>query len=384
MSFLQKFRKPESTVTLFFWTVLWVPFQAVLLNPLSLDALLRLVNEQKLFPSDLFSFNPQVFISYLFFPIIYCTIASMIFKPKRLVSPLNVQIGAFVLTGTEFFLSTRNSPLTSFTIMASMVVLTIVAAIAIPVGYIQRFIVRVLIGLDSDEENIQQITYSCNADFEILTEKVLDSVFLNRWKFTTLRDDDFIKLYKWTLKTSITASTNVILAVAPNSAEKEGEKFGGSVLVFVVYRKTLNYIMGSKDDLALVEDFCKIIRQKLFDIKVIYDLTEDKTIGLEVSKLAKLYAKQPTKSIFGIAKEPIIEVWHASHYHAYAIASFVGIIALLSVAFGLRLGNIDSNTYLNIIILVVLVFLAELGVSLREELTRRPRKSKMTLENHKS
>lgn len=293
----------------------------------------------------------------------------MLFKPKRLVSPLNVEIGAFVLVGAEFFVSTYSSPFTLITVLASLIILGIILGIALLVGIFQQIIVRVLIGLDYDEKDIQQLTYSCNANFETLLKALTTTSFFKTWKFEPLRNEKELKIYRWSLKTTLTKSTNMILAIAPDNRNEEG-----AVLSFVAYRKTFNYEIGSAEDKLLIQDFCKILRQDLFDINVIYDLTEDKTANLSVSELAKLYAKQPARSMFGIAKEPIIGVWHISHYYASIIAVTVAIIAGLTLAFIFRWGTVDPNTYLNIIILAILVLLAEIGIPLREVLDRREEK----------
>lgn len=363
MSFLKKLRNTESPVALFFWTILWTPFQAALLNPVELTAMNKLINEQT-FPSfpNLFSFvYPQVFFGFLFAPIIYCTILSMLFKPKRLVSPLNVEIGAFVIIGIWFFFLTGSDPFTLITVLGTLLTLGFVAVIALPIGYIQRLIVRVLIGLDYDEENIQQITYSCNADFETL-KTVFSSTFLKAWQFKIVRNEEQLAVIKAVLKPSLASSKNVVFALTPDSRDSNQ-----SVLSVVVYRQTLNYVTGSVEDMELMKGFEKIIRQKLFDIKVTYDLTEDKTVGTEIQVLTKLYAKEPTKSVFGVAKEPLIGVWRTSHYYFYAIAVTIAIVFGLTLAYVTR----PSNTYLDSIILAILVLIAEIGIPLRDELNRR-------------
>lgn len=367
MSFLKSLRKPESTVALFFWTILWVPFQAVLFIPISLEAMFIPFNQQTLpSASNLFSFNPQVFVGYILAPIVYCSIVSLIFKPKRIVSPLHIQIGAFVLVASDFVFGYYvNAPFTFVSLLSALIFLVIYALIAVPIGFIQKIIVRLVIGLDYDEENIQQVTYSCNANFETL-KTIFDPSFINAWKFKIVRNEDTLVIIKMVLKSRLTSSTNIVLAMAPDRKNSEQ-----SVLSIVAYRQTLNYVIGSKEDLKLIEGFYKNIRQSLFDINVVYDLTEDKTVGTTESELAKLYAKQPTKSVFGLVKDPLVDVWRTSRYHAYAIAVLIAIMAGVTLAFELKLGGVDANTYLNILVLVVLVFVAELGISLRGELDQR-------------
>jgi len=373
MSFLKKLRKPESTVGLFFWTILWVPFQALLLNPVSLAAMFKLVNAQTLpaFP-HLFSFvYPQVFIGYVFVPIIYCVIVSMIFKPKRLVSPLNIQIGAFVIVGSWYLFVTGSTPFTLISILVELETLGIVAIIALPIGYIQRLIVRVVIGLDYDEENIQQITYICNTDFETLTQKVLSNTFLNMLQFSVIREDAEEGIYKRTEKTSFTTSTNIILAILPDNSENKRQ----CLLSFVSYRKTFDDLTMRKDNEKLIHQFYEVIDGALLKLNPEYGLTEDKSGTTHlVTMAAKTYATYQTKSMFEIARKPVAGVWKISHYYIYAIILTLAIIWALTLAYVGRLGSINPDTYLNSIILGIFVLVAEIGIPLREELNRRGEK----------
>jgi hypothetical protein len=269
--------------------------------------------------------------------------------------------------GAQFFIAIGATALTIVSIIASILILFIIALIAIPTGYVQRLIVRVLIGLDYDEENIQKATYSCNIDLETLMQKVLDDSFLKTLRFVAILNESDMKIYKWTLKSGIIASTSIILTITPDIRENHSNR---SVLAFVAYRRTFDYLFGLEEDKKLIDNIYEIINNKLFEVNADYGLTEDKNEKF-ASNLAKTYAEYQTKSIFRIVKEPVVGVWHTSHYYFYAIATTLAIIWGLTLADAANFASVGSNTYLNLIILAILVLVAEIGVPLRDELSRR-------------
>lgn len=358
MSFLNKLRKAESPTGLAVATLCLVPFELFLFIPVSLDTLRKLLNMENP-PVALFAYTSQIFIAYLALPIIYCTIVSLLFQPKRLVSPLNIQIITFATISIYLILSeTTKTPLDLAFFLAALLFFCFFGALAISVGSFQYLAVRWVIGLDF-EDNLDCITYSVNADYKTMATKVLHEDFLKTWKFNRTRGIRKILLYKLHRNSGET----IVLALSPDPKDESK-----SILATVAYQQKFSAICGWKIASNLRNDLVKVLREDLFNINFVYDLTEIDWGGL-ASHSAYNHAKEPACSKVGITKDFFKEVWEISHYYVYAMA--ITVFALIGTTLGFVFRLIDPNTYLSMLAAVFLALVAELGISLREELNRK-------------
>jgi hypothetical protein len=362
-------RSPESTLWLIVTTIFWVPFQAILFTPISLDALLKISNSEPY--SDVFSYNPWVFLAYMSLPIVYCSIASLVlFKPKRMVPPLHIQLLAFFLFCSMLIVSSFSKmPLNSSSILATLILFAIFAFLAIGTGLFQQIFVRLVIGLDYFETSINRATgaFSINADFNTVKTSVLNDIaFTSVHKFKKIIDAENACLYKIVLSQKGSSKKSLVVSLTPDPLES-----GKSLLSLVGYEQTFDCVQGLEDANYWIENIRKEISYKLFDINVVYDIEAVKDTENHATFLAKQYVKQPSRSIADMAKGSLLEAWQASHYHVLAICVLIAILAFVTVALWRNLWGIDPNTYINILIGVSLVFVAELGISLKEELSHR-------------
>ena len=144
----------QTTVDLILATFLIVPIQVILLH-------LGLYTIQD--PSNPAIFNPQngiwFFVGYGFLTIIYCIATSLLFNPKRIVSPLNIQIASWIAIvliefsfdynryGTLMFSLpvTLNSTTTTI-FYERLLIVSFLAAILLFVGMCQLLLVRSVVG----------------------------------------------------------------------------------------------------------------------------------------------------------------------------------------------------------------------------------------------
>jgi hypothetical protein len=73
MSLLERLWKADSCNGLIFWAILVGAISAVFLTPLVLDLTSRLLNAPLYVPNP-FAINYQVFVVFVFSPIVYCSV----------------------------------------------------------------------------------------------------------------------------------------------------------------------------------------------------------------------------------------------------------------------------------------------------------------------
>src|ERR1035437_8700948 len=133
---MEKIRIEGSVVSLFFVTLFIVFLQTLLFIPVFGESLLNLqVTSGALF---LFPTNLELVLIYFILPFLYCIFASFIFHPKRIVSPLNVQIGTIaVVCLMIIYRATSTLPQTSTVIQNLIVSIFFTAMIAVGIGIFQ-------------------------------------------------------------------------------------------------------------------------------------------------------------------------------------------------------------------------------------------------------
>jgi hypothetical protein len=350
---LEKRETVQSTVGLFFATILAIPFQLLFL----FLAILGLAN----FQATTTTLSPNgipFLIGYFVLTIVYCAITSFLFHPKRIVSPINVQIGTAFILSLMMIWHMLETPTTTpiLDIMTMAIALLVFSAILIAVGFIQFLIVRWVVGLNF--EGLDRVTYAINTDFKTVANKVIDIDFLRRYGFNRKHDVGKILVYKlrWASGESIIFTLGV-----------DSKNNSNTILATVAYQQTLDWVCEFKQASSLRDDLITVLTKRLTEINPSYTVTR---VGLDdpISGRAYFHARNPTRSKVEITREFFKEI---PRYYTYAIAITLLALIGLSVAFGLHLGNLDLNTYLGVATVIFIAFLTELGLSLREELSRK-------------
>ncbi len=180
MRLIEKLKVP-STLNLFFATILIVPLQIVLLIPISLETLSTIREE----PSYLFQNNPMIIFIFLLLPIIYCIVISLFFQPKRLVSPINIQILTSVLFAQIVLNSIMDAELTLDIFINIFGNLIFIFIILIEIGLFQFLCVRLVIGLNY-KDSVRK-SYIINLSPKDVINILKDSNFHKSRKFKILK-----------------------------------------------------------------------------------------------------------------------------------------------------------------------------------------------------
>jgi len=231
----QKIERQHASVGLVVFTFVGIVIQVLFLT----EQLITAPNQLNL-PSPAISLIPTDVLSavaYLLWPVLYCSVASLVPKPKRIVSPVYIQIGTVslsLLIIANYAINSQMITTPVFTenlfgfLFAWMLVLAFV-------GFLQLVVVRWVVGLNSEDLD-NRTTYSINAEFEI-ARKAFNEDFLDAHPFRRVRRVKNILMMKLRKPTGDT----VILALGrnPNNSRE-------SLLATVPFKQSLYSISNSK------------------------------------------------------------------------------------------------------------------------------------------
>ncbi len=353
MRLIEKLKK-GSTIELFFVTILIIPFQTALLFPFTID-FLSVLQEK---PMTLFHNNPMLLIGFILLPIIYCIITSLLFQPKRLVSPLNIQIGTFVIFTFMFIYRYLDVPSTSLVLSFEdlFLNLTVIAIVIFEIGMVQFFIVWWVIGLNYDSSD--RLSFIINSPPKEIT-KILGKKFLKTNNFTQERKYEKTNNPTLILKCRDTFRNSIIMAFG--SLQGNEDK---CILATVAYHKGTSWI--SKSEIAterrnsIINDVKARLQQSNPNI-TIYPL--DKVDDI-VSVTTFSYIESMTNSKIEIL---------AGFFHRitlfFKIAIFITVVMFIVLTTACYMQYLDTNTYVGVITPIIIALIIEFGVPLREELS---------------
>ena len=146
-------------------------------------------------------------IIYLLLPIFYCIPASLLFTPKRLISPLFIQLLTFVFAQLIVYPSIVQNPII-FLLQTSNGNQSVSAAqyseqfsvlyflILIVAGVVQFFAVRWVVGLNGNENDVNQKTFTFPVEYAKLKTMMLGRTFrsISGLTFRDGRRDRYILL----------------------------------------------------------------------------------------------------------------------------------------------------------------------------------------------
>jgi hypothetical protein len=352
MKIQEKIRRESATIRVFFATILIVPFQTWLfMSGITEAAIADLPNDIQYFFPDLLT----TIIALFLLPIIYCTIVSSLFYPKRLVSPLFVQTGtAFTFLSILIYrtmdVSNFTSPNSYSNLVASFVMIT---TIMVGVGFIQEIIVKMIIGLNYygvDRKSF--IIDLAPVDFLKAVEPILHDV----WKFNRRKDNPKAKKnIIWVLKSRDSEGNITILTVGKS---RESDKTTVATVAFHVgaYGVSISDVATKKRE-SLIRDVNGILSDK-FEQKLKPTESVDDTISLK----AYTHALSITRSKTKIAAEFFKNIhW----YYRLALVLTTIAFAIITACWVFEIINFDA--YITTIIVIVLALIFEFGISLRQE-----------------
>jgi len=358
VSTLEKIQKHQPTISLFFATVLLIPFQLLLLFSSEAVLVLSFID---ITPLILFLFG------YFVMTIVYCSIASLVFHPKRIVSPVNIQVGTAV-TFSIIQTYIQYSAVQAIKPMSAYETLTfignqagnflLVTLILIVIGITQLSIVKWVIGLNFD--GIDRASFSINGKVKDII-KILDTEFLTVHGFNRRKDNPRAKNPIWVLKRWDVNGNFVILTIGTHMEDEDKTILASTAFRRSDYGISKNNIASAMRD-SIINDIK--VRLEASTLKLI--VTKIEGVDDFVSLKAYSHSLAPTLSKIEIAEKFFREI---PRHHLYSIIiTFVALFAVV-VAFVMHL--LDTNTFIGVFVAIILALIAELGIAVREEMSRK-------------
>jgi hypothetical protein len=345
MSTLEGMQKEQSTVNLFFATVLLIPFQLLVLFSM----------ENAYLTSD--TMLLWQLLGYFVMTIIYCIVTSLLFHPKRIISPINIQVG----TATTFSIfkiyntvQTTQFMSTIGNLAGSLLFLTIFLII---IGWVQLPIVKWVIGLNFD--SIDRTSFQIDGNLRDIM-RILGDEFCNVWKFSRRRDNPKAKKPIWVMKRFSLNRDFVVLAIGQSNNKNK------CILATVAFHADQYGISKTKNASEIRNSIINDIEVRLMSSNLELNPTPlDKTDDA-ISTIAYEHAIAGTHSKIEITKGFFRNI---PRFYRYAICiTFIAFVGI-TIVFGMKL--LDLSAYIGVAVVLVIALIIELGVPLREELSRQ-------------
>jgi hypothetical protein len=358
-SLLERIRKSQTTISMFFATILIIPFQVLILGYAVIQSI-DIETAKIVFPQSVYLY----LIGYSVLTVIYCIVVSLLFNPKRLVSPINVQIGsaitisiliiAYELRFIESYSAAQ--AFAQFFAIAFIVGMSVFFLVAL--GYFQYFVVRWVVALNFD--SVDRLSFSINAKTEEVMSALGDE-FVDVWEFSRKRDNPKIKTKKsiiWILRCRDTYGNRVILTVGSDSSDDNK-----SILGTVAFHTTLYSIETSKSAIAMRTSILNDVRERLRKSNSEITLKQLDSTDDHVSFKAYSHALSITCPKTEVTKELLRRI---PRYYVYGIAITCISLVLITGTYAFRI--LDLSTYVGAALVLVIALIAEFGVPLHEEL----------------
>jgi hypothetical protein len=352
-----KLRQQDSTLALWTWTLGGVAFQLMLTIASMLwvsgNLAIPLPFPNIAYPSDL-----RISLGlYVVVPIIYSLVVSRyVFKPKRIVSPLNIQLLTIVVFGMLLLARMPSSRFlgpyfdySNFAWMFGMAWLLAFLVYGI-MGFLQTLFVKWWIGMYEGELKPQ--TYSVTLDFTKLRDVILKE-FTDSYDLRIERNRPSLLVVRTVQK------CRVVLGIGPDRTDSSK-----SILCLLPYDYRFYDVATTKDALTLMDDVLFNLKGRLVGRAEITS-TEDDPI---VTSTAHSIAIQPCQGGYSVTKERWKKV---STPYKYALVATALAWILITILFEEQsmLPNfpIDSTAYLELSVFLFIALVVELGVPMWQE-----------------
>lgn len=310
----------------------------------------------------------QIVGAYLVVAPVFSIIASIsFFKPKRIVSPLNIQLGtvfAFgVLVLVRILIPFTNYGYSMGTYIGFALAYGFLWIVSLAVfgilGFVQTLFVRWWIGVNLG--HLEPKTFRIDSEFTKIREYIVSEDFKDFWDFHTIdgkTSPNLVRLHSRGLQ-------NIALALAPDPENNKN-----SMLALLVYELNLYAVESTQDSLDLVQHIRYHLEGKFKD-SIFTPLESESTVTSAVYAIAK----EPTKSRFEITRD----VWsRIPKYFKYAIVITLLTWVFLAPSvyyFQLQLQVVfDFDIFFELEVLIFLTFIGEIVVGARQEIQFRKKK----------
>lgn len=349
----QKIERQYTLVGLVVFTFVGIVIQVLFLT----EQLIAAPNQLNS-PSPVISLIPTDVLSavaYLLWPVLYCSVVSLIPKPKRIVSPLYIQIGTVslsLLIIANYAINSQmiTTPVFTENLLAFLFVWMLVLGFA---GFFQLVVVRWVVGLNSEDLD-NRMTYLINGELEIV-RKAFNKDFLDVYPFKRVRGVKNIIMRKLHEPTGDT----VILALGENPNNPKE-----SLLATVPFKQSLYSISNSKKARNIRDAAVGFLEKQIPPRKPPIKFKPRETDDV-ISEKAYAHALSPSQPKIEAGVSFLQEI---PRYYAYLILFTLIALVVATVAYFTKFADFGFSSYLSTVLILIVVLFGEIRLALRGEL----------------
>lgn len=350
-----KAKKKPISIGLIILTLLAIAVEPILFLPAITNArqIFLFQGQAELFvPTDLLSL-----IAFIILPIIYCSFASILLRPKTMVNPVIVQTGAFAVVIILILvnLSYTQTVLTTQFVAILALLIAFSAAFVIVIGFFQWLIVYWVIRMGYEDSD--RVSYIIDMKPKEFLHKLGNS-FLDDWTFS--RECDVGEF--WVLERD---DNNRCLLLEVGANPKDDKQ---SILATVAYEIIGTFIVKS-DSANRIRDIILNDIEKRIGVSF-----RNNTADLDdpVSRLAFI-------NVENLARSRIEVTWAFLRNLPRLFKVMLGLTVALLLGLTIMYFNfneqkiISSDTFIGALVVLIIALFVEVGIPLRDELQKRKR-----------
>lgn len=298
-----------------------------------------------------------IILGFALFPVAYGLSTTLAFRPKRLVSPTHIQSLAVTLATIVFAISLFMPPLplqpiTSSTAVQGLELWFLFAVLLVFTGMVQTAGVRLIVGLNGNQEDIVSEVYRINAGFETVAQVMQRDDFLDLGGFRAVKGSGDSLLLRSSYKLS---PGDKMVFTLKSAAEPDS-----TVLTTLAYEVRF-YTIAPPSSL-LYRDSIVITLENLLK-SVNSSIRVERGRIEEASPSALKYALSVTRpSLAGIGPIP--------KYHLFTLIFAALVASIMTAAFYFH--SIGIELYVSSLILILVEFAFVFGPALRDTVSKSP------------
>lgn len=291
-------------------------------------------------------------------PIVYCSFASVLLHPKTMVNPLLVQIGtlALVIIFSSMNLSNGQVILTTPFVTGVAFLIAFSAMFLILVGFFQWIFVIWVIRMGYEDSD--RVSYIVDMKPKEFLHKLGDS-FLDDWSFS--RESDISEI--WVLERN--ENGRCLLLEVGTDPKNDGK----SILATVAYER-IGTLLVNSDSASRKRDIILSDIEKRTGVS----LKDNNRTELDdpVSRLALI-------NVENLARSRIEITWTFLRQLPRLFKAMLGLTLSLLSGLSIAYFNfneqkiLSSDTFISVIVILIIALFVEIGIPLRDELQKRKR-----------
>jgi hypothetical protein len=365
-SLSDRFRIEDSTMKLIVFTLVGVTLQTAFTIPSMFCTIYNFAGPPSMYYSacsPVYPFPPSyiwptvetIMALYVLVPLAVCAFISSLFKPKRIVSMVYVQLttvtvfGLLVLVGVSASSANLHEDYLTFAGVFGVVWAVYLLLFGI-LGFFETVLIKWLIGVN--EGKLEPETFSVTLDFDRLRDLILKE-FRNSFELRVERNELSLLVVRTVGK------WRVVLGIGPDRADSSK-----SILCLVPYEYGFYEISTTNEARKLRNDVLLNLQGRLVDKAKVTPTNDDPIVTTTTHSIAI----QPTLTKYAVTKELWKKVPTGFKYALGATALAWVLITILFEEQLMLKTTIEFSAYLELSVLLFLAAVAELGIPLWQEL----------------